>query len=220
MIAQVPESSAKKPRVELASLRATKRTWQQQREITASYDAAQDTDDLESYWANADSYDSDSANSQAVRKKLVDRSRYEIANNGYADGMIQTHANYLVGKGPQLRMQTQSKPFNEMVETRWKQWMQAAKFRRKLWCQAHAKLQDGEGFGIAETNQTIRHPVKIGYRLFETEQCQTPDPPFGRPDRVDGIHLDEFGEPEFYDILTEHPGSESATGGRVAHNRG
>ena len=82
------------------------------RQIQATYDAARDSDEFKNYWANADSLDADSANSRSVRAKLVQRSRYEVANNGFADGMVQTHANYLVGVGPQLRLQTASAEFN------------------------------------------------------------------------------------------------------------
>ena len=82
--------------------------------IKARYDAASDSDEFSRYWANADSLDADSANSRAVRSKLVKRSRYEVNNNGFTDGMVQTHANYLIGIGPSLRMQTQSSGFNSL----------------------------------------------------------------------------------------------------------
>ena len=195
-------------RVDMSVLNDSRRLpWLQRRELKASYDAAAETDDLKNYWANADSYDADSANSKAVRDKIVARSRYEVANNGYADGMVQTHANYLVGTGPQLRMQTRSKGFNELVESQWRLWAKAIHLRRKLWCQAHAKVQDGEGFGVAATKLTVNHPVKLFYTIFETEQCQTPLLPFDDPLRIDGVHLDKFNDPIAYDILTTHPGS-------------
>jgi hypothetical protein len=61
-------------------------------DVRASYDAARTSDDMKNYWANADAHDADSANSKTVRARLVQRSRYEVANNGYADGMVQTSA--------------------------------------------------------------------------------------------------------------------------------
>jgi hypothetical protein len=68
------------------------------------------------YWAHADGFDADSAKSRAVRSKLVNRSRYEVANNVFADGMTQTHANYLVGKGPALRIQEFDADFARRIE--------------------------------------------------------------------------------------------------------
>ena len=61
-------------------------------EVRATYDAARTTDEFKNHWANADALDADSANSKAVRATLVQRSRYEVGNNGYADGMVQPKA--------------------------------------------------------------------------------------------------------------------------------
>lgn len=179
---------------------------QPRRKIHARYDAASDSDEFSNYWAAADSLDADSANSRAVRSRLVTRSRYEVGNNGYADGMVQTHANYLVGVGPTLRMQTRSEGFNSLVETEWYRWTKAVKLRRKLWCMAHAKVQDGESFGLIRTNPRVKHDIKMDLVLLETEQCQTPYLPYGVEGYIDGIRFDEYGEPLWYDILPQHPG--------------
>lgn len=186
------------------------------RELRARYDAAQTTDEFKNYWVNADSYDADSANSRAVREKLVPRSRYEIANNGYADGIAQTYATDLVGVGPQLRMQTGSTGFNQLVESAWYSWTKAIKFRRKLWCMAHAKHSDGEAIGILRTNRKIANPIMLDFVLHETEQCQTPALPFVRQSQddgyIDGIKFDRWGNVEWYDILPRHPGSQFSWG--------
>lgn len=184
----------------------------QPRAIHARYDAARDTDEFKNYWANADSLDADSANSRGVRAKLVPRSRYEVENNGYTDGMVQTHCNYMVGTGPKLRMETQSPAFNKLVEQRWREWAKVIQLRRKLWCQAHAKIQDGEGFGIAATNLRLRSPVKLDYQLYETEQIQTPYEPYNEVGYIDGVHFDEFGNAIWYDVLPIHPGRHSYVG--------
>lgn len=177
-----------------------------QRAIHASFDAAGDSTEFQNYWAAADALNADSAHSRAVRSRLVSRSRYEVGNNGYTDGMVQTHANYLISKGPTLRMQTNSKGFNALVEDRWKRWCKAVKLRRKMWCMAHAKVQDGEAFGLIRTNPGIRHEVKMDLVLMETEQCQTPMLPYDVVGYIDGIRFDEFDNPLWYDILPHHPG--------------
>jgi len=177
------------------------------RNINASYDAAGSGDAMANYWANADAFDADSAHSYAVRSKLVRRSRYEVGSNGYSDGIAQTYATDLVGLGPQLRMQTGSEGFNRMVETEWHLWCKANQFRRKLWCQAHAKHQDGEGFGVIRRNPQIKHPVKLDYVLYECDQFHTPMLPYSEPGYIDGVKFDEFGNPEWYDLLKNHPGN-------------
>jgi len=175
--------------------------------LRATYDAARTSDEFKNYWSNADRFDADSANSKDVRHTLVSRSRYEIANNGYSDGIAQTKATHVVGVGPTLRMQSGSEGFNRMVEFSWHLWSKAIHFRRKLWCMANAKHGDGEGIGVMRKNPRVRHPIPLDVCLYETEQCQTPYLPFTEPGYIDGIKFDEFGNPVWYDILHQHPGT-------------
>lgn len=193
-----------KPRVDVAQMLAQAKAVQKR--INATYDAAR-TGVNDRYWANADQYDADSANSRNVREKLVPRARYEVNNNGYADGIAQTYATDLVGTGPKLRMLTGSQGFNQLVEREWMLWSKAVKLRRKLWCQAHAKLVDGEGFGVARTNMGVNHACKLDYVLYETEQFQSPQLPWNEPGRIDGIRFDRFGNPTHYELMRWHPGS-------------
>jgi capsid protein len=182
--------------------------WQKRyTDLRASYDAARDSTEFQNYWANADAFDADSAHSKEVRHKLIQRSRYEITSNGYSDGIAQTYSTDLVGNGPSLRMQTASMGFNRLVENEWYFWCKAVKFRRKLWCMAHAKHVDGEAFATLRRNPKLRHAIKLDLMLHEADQVQTPYIPYGTPGYIDGIKFDEFGNPEYYDILREHPGA-------------
>ena len=189
-----------KPRTDVAALQQRYAT------LKARYDAAQTTDEFKNYWANADRYDADSANSKDVRHILISRSRYEIGNNGYADGIASTYATDLIGVGPTLRMQSGSEGFNRMVELSWFLWSKAVHFRRKLWCMAHAKGGDGEGIGVVRRNPRLSHPIPLDICLYEAEQVQTPYLPF-KDGFVDGIEFDEFGNPTYYDLLRYHPGT-------------
>lgn len=200
---------AKKPRQELveAFSKAQKEIDGRKRHIRAKYDAAQDLQDTSHHWANTDSFDADSANSRDIRQKLVQRSRYECANNGYADGIANSYANDAVGIGPQLRMQTGSTPFNQLIEFNWSLWCDAVHFHAKLWTSARAKHVDGEGLGILRLNKGVSNPVKLDWVLYETEQCQTPFLGFGEEGKIDGIRFDQFGNITQYEFLTEHPGS-------------
>ena len=173
------------------------------------YDAARTPDDLAAYWANSDAFDADSANSKSVRQTLVQRSRYELANNGYADGIAQTYSTDLVGVGPALRMQTNSPGFNQMVELNWYLWCKAVNFRRKLWTMAHAKHGDGESFAVLRRNKKLNNRINLDVVLYETEQCQSGYTGLNEPGRIDGIRFDEFGNPTHYEFLTQHPGSQN-----------
>lgn len=195
---------SQKVRAELGEAFAASHTREQ---VKAKYDAAGASDEFKNYWAASDSLDADSANSRQVREHLVRRSRYDTWNNGYSDGIAQTYATDLVGRGPTLRMQTGSEAFNRMVEMAWWDWCKKIQFRRKLWTMAHAKHVDGEAFGILRRNAKINHRVKLDLVLHETEQVQTPYLPYGVPGYIDGIEFDKFGNPTVYDVLEHHPGS-------------
>lgn len=175
--------------------------------VRAYYDAAQTTPEFQNYWAQADAFDADSANSSDVRLTLMKRSRYEVANNGYADGIAQTYATDLVGCGPTLRMQTNSTGFNQMVEASWVLWCKEVQLRRKLWCMTHAKHVDGEAFGVIRRNKRLKHPIKLDVVLHEADQVSTPYLAWGDDNYIDGIKFDEFGNPLWYDLLKYHPGS-------------
>lgn len=179
------------------------------RQQRGNYDGAGTGDEYKNIWANADRYDADSANSRDVRHTLISRSRYEIANNGFSDGIAQTYATDLVGIGPSLRMQTGSPGLNQLIERVWQQWAAAIGLRGKLWTSAHAKHSDGEGLGVIYRNPRVNHPIKLDWVLKEAEQCQTPWIPFTVESGgyIDGIRFDDFGNPVWYEFLTEHPGS-------------
>ncbi len=174
--------------------------------LRATYDAARNTAEYENYWANADRYDADSANSREVRHTLISRSRYEIGNNGFSDGIAQTYATDLIGNAPALRMQTGSHGFNQLVELEWYRWTKAIQFRRKLWTMAHAKHSDGEGIAVIRRNPRVKHTIPLDLVLYESEQCQTPYMSLV-DGQIDGIQFDEFGNAVSYHILREHPGT-------------
>lgn len=176
--------------------------------VRGSYDLANSGDWNANHWANVDSYDADSANSKGVREKLVQRSRYETTNNGYVDGLTTTHADFLVRSGPTLQVLTANTGFNTAVETIWTQWSTAIQFRRKLWVMAHAKVMDGEPIAIIRENPLVVHPVTLDIVVCETEQCQSPWLPYGERGYIDGIKFDAYGNPEWYDMLKEHPGGQ------------
>jgi len=178
--------------------------------IHGRYDAASLGGLNAQHWANADALDADSANSLAVRKRIMQRSRYEIGNNGQAKGVQLTQANYVVGRGPKLRMQTRSESFNAMVEARWEAWAKRAKLARKLRTAVKAKVSDGETFLVAFSNPGLfsSGAVQLDLRGVEAEQVTSPGLAPAEQLRVDGIRFDRYGNPETYEILPYHPGGE------------
>jgi len=176
------------------------------RAIRGSYDAASTSGQNYQHWLAADALDADSANSKAVRERIARRSRYELGNNGQGRGVQLTQANYVVGRGPKLRMQTGSPGFNAMIEAAWKSWVAEVKLSRRLRSIVKAKVCDGEAFAIIVQNPRMRHRVKLGLRLVECEQVTTPYLGPLEPNKIDGIDFDEYGNPRWYNVLKYHPG--------------
>ena len=67
--------------------------------VRARFDAAQTTRDNWRHWSAADHLSADMEAAPEVRRTLRMRSRYEVANNSYARGLVQMLANDTIGTG-------------------------------------------------------------------------------------------------------------------------
>lgn len=178
-----------------------------------TYDAVQESDEFRNYWAPSDALDADSSNSPGVRQKFRNRSRYEVGSNGYYAGILSAHVNMLVGAGPTLRMLTGNRRFNQAVESAWYRFAQRTMLRHKLWCMAHARVQDGEAFALLVNNPVLgKYKVQLDIQLIEAEQCASPQLSFGQAGYIDGIRYDQFNNILWYDILPTHPGAAAFRG--------
>jgi len=184
------------------------RTFRRNR-IQARYDAAQTTIENRKHWAAADRLSADAACNSQVRVILRSRSRYEIANNSYARGIVLTLANYIVGTGPRLQVLTENSDLNREIESKFSEWMVAVGFARKLRLMRASQTESGEVFGILATNPKIKSPVQLDVRVIEADQVATPlELLMSSAQRiVDGIVFDDFDNPIFYHVLRHHPGS-------------
>lgn len=175
-----------------------------QKPVQASYDAAQSSRHLDTWWAAADNYSADKANSPAVRQALRNRSRYESDNNSIARGIVLTLANDVMGTGPRLQCLTDSKNLNNSIETRWAAWAEAVDLPGKLHVMRQARCTDGEAFALLVNRETVDHAVKLDLQLIEADQVTN-----GYADLenlTDGVELDGFGNPVAYYIMKSHPG--------------
>lgn len=187
--------------------------------IHARHEAAQDLSETRNIWSNSDAMDADAANSLAVRKRLRERSRMARANDGECAGMVRSQSHYVVGLGPKLRLQTAVPGFNSMVESRWQRWCRAVGFARKLRTMNKAKTGDGEAVATVFFNPKINDDVQIDFRPLECDRLT--DPNYGGAKRgyIDGIELDAYGNPAFYDILDQHPGAAFPGNGVLSSTR-
>lgn len=176
-------------------------------QLEAAYDAAQTTAENVKHWRWADSLSASEANSPDIRKTIRERSRYEVANNSFAAGIVDTLAGSLVGTGPRLQVQTADTAANAAIEARWKQWAGRVRLAEKLRTARRAKAVDGESF-----LQRVDNPRRAGIgvtldiRVIECDQFENLSAATTNPQHVSGIHFDNYGNPARYDFLEYHPG--------------
>lgn len=176
----------------------------------ASYDVAVNTPNNERHWANADGLDADTSTNAFVRKKIRDRARYEIRNNTYARGIVDTLANDIVGTGPRLQMQTPNETLNRRIEDEFAAWVRDVRLGDKILLARKAQAESGEVFLIQKTNKRNSTPVKLDFEVVEADRVADPNQltiGTADPRYFDGITVDEDGNPISYDVLKNHPGA-------------
>jgi capsid protein len=178
------------------------------RRLRAGFDSAETTENNRRHWAKADSLSADAAAGFDVRRTLRNRARYEVANNSYARGIVLTLANDIVGTGPRLQMLTDDAGINRIVETEFHLWAQAVGLAEKLRTMRMARSQDGEAFAILVSNPRVDHAVSIDLQLIEADQVTSPLLYALDDHEVDGIVLDDYGNPVLYRVTMDHPGGE------------
>ncbi|MBA3936824.1 MAG: phage portal protein [Planctomycetes bacterium] len=174
--------------------------------IRARYDAALTTPENRRHWALADGLSADLAASTAVRRQLRNRARYEVANNSYARGIVQTLANDCIGTGPRLQLLGIRGDAARQIERAFAAWTTAVDLPEKLRSMRVAQAEDGEAFALLTFNPALATPVMLDLRLIEAEQIHTPDLPWQDPRAIDGIRFDAAGNPVEYHVLRFHPG--------------
>ena len=170
--------------------------------MKARYDAAATTNENRRHWQHADDLSANAANSPDVRKLLRNRCRYEIANNSYARGLVLTSANDVVGTGPRLQMLTDSTDANRRLEQEFSNWARTIRLAEKLRTLRMARVADGEAFAILTNNSALPGEVKLDLKLVEADQVTSPNLKTIRDNEVDGIKLDEFGNPLEYHVVS------------------
>ena len=187
--------------------RALVQKMQDKRALRARYDSAETHSQNERHWAAADSLGPVEANNPAVRQRLRDRARYETQNNCYAQGIVDTLANYVIGTGPRLQLMSPYNELNEFVEREFSYWAMEVDLAAKLRLMNRAWWVDGEVFALGVNNPRSACPVQLDLRPIETDLVTAKH--FHLDDHlyVDGIKLDEHGIPVSYDILKHHPSS-------------
>ena len=153
-----------------------------------------------------------------MRRILRMRSRYEVANNSYAKGLVQMLANDTIGTGPRPQLLTDDEDFNDEAEAQFSRWSEAIGLAWKLRCMRMARCQDGESFAALVTNPKVRHPVKLDVNVIEADRVSGDLTWLSDNASIDGVTFDQWGNPVSYRILKYHPGDiQYAPGDEAIH---
>jgi len=195
------------------------------RQRVRSYDAAAINRHTENHWLYATASDADSLIRQDL-PTLRNRAHYEVRNNSYAEGIIDTLVNELIGTGSDLQfLSGEGEDADNEVEEKFYLWMQKCDIEGRMTfgdiqqlTGARQQAESGEGLIVLVNTKPKRQWVRarpeptLRLRVIEPERLGTPMGlmPTGQTfsERLrDGIEYDEDGRPEFYYILKQHPGS-------------
>lgn len=175
----------------------------------AKSDAAKLNEITRDVFVNCDNASADASNRPAERARLREFARKEVLNNSYARGLTLLVAGDTVGRGPTLRVSNSVKNANRIEES-FADWVVEINLAEKLRTARIAKMVDGEVFGVFYKDRKLKHPSKFNIKFLESEQIGTPLG-LAETDDVDGIDVDEYGDPTFYYVFKEHPGSSYKT---------
>lgn len=200
-----PKRRPAKRKVPVRTVPVQRKVVQVNRHLPAKYDAAQIGFDNTRHWANADALDAVTANSSGVRTKLRQRSRYEVANNSYARGIVNTLANDVIGTGPRLQMRTGNRDLDRRIEKEFATWSKMIGLAAKLRTMRKARVQDGEAFAIMFSNNSLWPLPTLDIHLVEADQIESPTIAAAGK-YTDGIRFDANGTPVGYAVLKKHPG--------------
>ena len=197
----------------------------------AKFDAASMTPEALRHWRGADNLSADAELLPEIRRTVVSRSRFEVANNGFLGGILQTLADDTIGTGPRLQLYFDDPEYDldrdddadraklQRREIRFRKYTRQIRLASKLRLARLAKARDGEVFFQKVVNPKIRDVNKIDLVLYETEQVGSETArdvdeywKSGVPKEVDGILYDRNGNPSQYRFWRIHPGAINGVG--------
>lgn len=201
------------------------------RTAQAKFDAASTTPEALRHWRGADNLSADAELLPGVRHLVVGRSRFEVANNGFLNSILQTLADDTVGTGPRLQLFFDDPEYDidrdddreraklQRREIRFRKYARSIKLASKLRLARLAKARDGEVFFQKVVNPRLPGVNKIDLVLYETEQVGSSAMKDveeywknGVPKEVDGILYDRSGNPSQYRFWRVHPGAVNGVG--------
>lgn len=206
---------SKKNRKKRQQTQATASSPKRQYIVAQRFNSARLDNDQKSHWRNVDNKSMDAALDPQTRRRIRERARFEIANNSYAYGAAMTIANAVIGDGPRLQASfadvtsmasRKSAKLATRVEGEFACWAKHIGLGEKLRAMRFARFQDGEAFALMYNNPRLKTPVQLDIKPFDCERVQSNRMFAWDEHDIDGIKLDDWGNPISYRVLEHHPG--------------
>jgi len=175
------------------------------------FESAETTRLNQAHWRDADDV---TVNTWLISQLATVRSRstYEARQNGTILGMINTHADDIVGPdGPTLQVISDDDAYNEALEQLWQWWFAAPtprpNFSGVSWLKLdiHSLWNSGEFLSQLITDPTAEGPVKLRIRPTHPRQLATAPEMAADPDVFMGIRFDSLGRPSQYYLHDPRP---------------
>ena len=140
-------------------------------------------------------------------EKIRARSAYEARQNGTVLGVINTHADDIVGPdGPTLQVISDDDVYNTALESAWREWFAAPTNKPNVSGAAWLKLcirslwKNGEYIDQIITDPNASGPVAMRLRPVHPRRLRAPVDKTGDPNVFMGIRFDALGRPSQYYI--------------------
>lgn len=186
--------------------------------IKRSYDIAKASRHFDNHFLYADNSDADNLISQSL-EKVRNRCRYEVRNNSYAEGIVETLANDCIGTGPRLQLNSSSIEFNRQAELRWLEYGSLCDLGGRMEIADLLRLdirqlcESGESFTVISADPDRRGGIFTKILAIESDRINSPLSNLLDDTIRQGIEVDAYGRPLFYYVQQQHPGSSTTLGG-------
>lgn len=187
-----------------------------QKMVKLHYDAATTSEENSRHWVNARELSVLQANTPERRKKLRIRAQYEVDNNCYLGGMVNTVTKDLTGyTAPKLQVTTPDSSLNSAVEVAWNRWARCrtVNLPHSLTLLDRHRRIEGAGFlMVKDDDQTY---TDTGYSLcpYVIGDARVTDPDYFNADYLksdypfyndDGVVIDRStGRPIHYKVIQD-----------------
>lgn len=140
------------------------------------------------------------------------RCAYEMANNPFLEGMVNTYATDLVGAhGPRLQVHSSNPEYNQRLEAIWKTWFANPDINGqlsgadvlRLW--VRSLFPKGEFLTQIVTDPTAKGPVQMRLHCLDADLLETPPTLAGDVHVALGVRRTKSGKPTQYYVRDDEP---------------